>query len=819
MTCESGPQPPVNPPGLTQIAYRVADFASFRRALLSPLAGEQQLTSWSPHPDDLGLQVLEWWAYLGDILTFYNERIANNDYLRTAAAQPGPQNAAALASLLGYRTTPATTATGFLAAIRTRNGNLVIPSGMQLTNTPTAAVPAQLFEVTAAGEFSGPTDAVIGLPPNLALFQGATGEAQATDTAPGTVLLAGQVTISPGEQFVLVKRSWDGTTAEWAVVTAGSAVTEKEPDGSGNTRLTLNSASWHALTSGVPPASDYQLQRAPATALLWTISSTASQPAGAASSSQTLTVPLAALVRNVSPGDNVLFTGSAGGSPRTIQLVAQVTGIAEAVTPVTPPAAGNARVARQQPAAYITHTTLTVRTAGAAAEVAALQTALGTQAAGGIVMRYGFRDVGELIATPAKVLDKLPVTVAVPPGLPLPDAPVALADANGAGLMVTAAATTVPGSVNLTPAVGGSGAPSPSLAAPIRLLVALLPVSQGTTVPSEILGDGDPTAANQSFVLQQAPLIYLPPADDPVSTLNVSVNGMPWTEVTAFSGQSPAARVYVTSQLPDGSVQVRFGDGINGARLPLGSGNVTATYRYGSPAEPPPAGSLSTVLQPQPNLSSVLNPLPITPGTDPEPAGQTAAAAPATVLLFSGASSAAAPLISLDDAERLAATVSGVTRVRVFWTWDPERQRPAITVYVGSEFDTAAAVTAVNELFPLGAAHVPLTAAPARSVPLVVSCQLLCSAGTSTDEVRTAATQALTGDAGLFSPGRMAIGQRLYRSQVEAALLAGGAVAVFDLRVHLAGPGDGPDEPVFDPGQDGYFSLPAEGLSISVVVR
>ena len=206
---------------------------------------------------------------------------------------------------------------------------------------------------------------------------------------------------------------------------------------------------------------------------------------------------------------------------------------------------------------------------------------------------------------------------------------------------------------------------------------------------NEILGDGDPTAASQAFVLQHSPLIYLPPTEPggaPVSTLSVSVDRVPWAEARAFSGQAPDATVYVVSELPDGSVQVRFGDGINGARLPLGVGNVTATYRYGSPA-PRAAlpGQLDTVLQPQPNLASGENPVDITPGTAPEPAAQTAAAAPATVVLLRRRPRRARPLISLDDGERLAATVSGVTRARAYWTWDPERQRPAITVYVASE--------------------------------------------------------------------------------------------------------------------------------------
>ena len=125
------------------------DFAGFRHALLTPLPGEQQLSGWSPGPGDLGLQVLEWWAYLADILTFYNERIANNSYLRTAAAQPGPQNVAGLARLLGYLTAPAITATGVVAAIRGAGapGRAAgDPGGPQIASTPTADAPAQVFE-------------------------------------------------------------------------------------------------------------------------------------------------------------------------------------------------------------------------------------------------------------------------------------------------------------------------------------------------------------------------------------------------------------------------------------------------------------------------------------------------------------------------------------------------------------------------------------------------------------------------------------------------------------------------------------------------
>ena len=889
-----------NPPGQTQLAYRAGDFAAFRHALLSPLPDERQLAGWSPGAADLGLQALEWWAYLADILAFYNERIANGSYLGTAVAQPGPQNAAGLAALLGYLAMPAITATGVVAAIRSasgRDGPLVIPAGLQIASTPAAGTSAQLFEVTDGRTFTGPSDAVIGLPADPALFgpvvsepvigqpvtaQSGTGHQAGGGAEQRTVLLSGLVAVTSGDQFVLLSQSWDGTTADWAVVTAKSAAVEKAPDGRENTRLTLSSTDWHGLTADPPAASlaaGYRLQRARATAPLWTMGagvggqlalpaanspslnpSALNPPAlnppalnppalnppapnppapnppapnppaadpPASPAPQTLTVPLAALVRSLSPGDNVLFTGSTGGAaPRAIRLLARVTGYTEEVTRV--PAAGvgatGARVGAP-PDAYIPHAFLTVAATGADSEVAALRSVLGTPALGGIVVRYGFRDVGTPVPMPAPVLRQLPVTVTVPVGLRLPDGPVALQDVNGAGLLVTAAAE-APGTVTLTPADGESRALSPALTAPIQLLANLVPVSRGTTVPAETLGDGNPAAAGQAFTLQQSPLIYLPPAEpggDPVSTLRVSVNGVPWREVRTLAGQPHDAAVYTVSQLPDGSVQVQFGDGANGARLPLGPGNVTAAYRYGSAAPPPPAGSLATVLQPQPNLARVRNPTDVFPGTGPETAGETAAAAPATVVLLPGMSSASPPLISLGDSERLAATVSGVTRVRAYWTWDPDLRCPAVTVYVGTESGTAtavnAAVAAVGRLFPGSASRAPLRAAAARGVGLAVGCQLLGAPGASGDAVRAAAAQALTGTDGLFSPGRTGIGQRLYRSQVEGALTAGGLATVLSLSVRRPGPDGAPDEPALDPGPDGYFSLAATDLTISVVPR
>ena len=82
-------------------------------ALLRPLPGEVAISGWRPAAGDLGLQVLEWWAYLADILTFYNERYANENYLRTATRD---ESVADLVALLGYRPAPGLAATGTLGS-------------------------------------------------------------------------------------------------------------------------------------------------------------------------------------------------------------------------------------------------------------------------------------------------------------------------------------------------------------------------------------------------------------------------------------------------------------------------------------------------------------------------------------------------------------------------------------------------------------------------------------------------------------------------------------------------------------------------------
>ena len=76
-----------NRPGLDALRYRVGTYATFlatMKARLSAdeLRGLERLTR--ARPNDPAIALLDAWATVADVLTFYQERIANEGYLRTA---------------------------------------------------------------------------------------------------------------------------------------------------------------------------------------------------------------------------------------------------------------------------------------------------------------------------------------------------------------------------------------------------------------------------------------------------------------------------------------------------------------------------------------------------------------------------------------------------------------------------------------------------------------------------------------------------------------------------------------------------------------
>ena len=190
--------------------------------------------------------------------------------------------------------------------------------------------------------------------------------------------------------------------------------------------------------------------------------------------------------------------------------------------------------------------------------------------------------------------------------------------------------------------------------------------SHGETVRDEVLGSGDASARFQRFRLARSPLTLVPGGGEGgvASTLELLVDGVRWTEVPTLYGQAPDARVYTARLADDGTTELQFGDGVQGARLPTGRGNVRATYRVGSASRPAlGADRLTTALDRPPGLLGVTNPLAATGGADPETRDAARRSAPTTVRTFGRA-------VSLRDFEDLV-TVSGeVAKAQAIWMWD-----------------------------------------------------------------------------------------------------------------------------------------------------
>lgn len=106
-----------NRPGLSAIAYRAGTHAQFRETLQARLSGSHQpalngLTT--REASDFTIALLDSWATVADVLTFYQERIANEAYLRTATER---LSVLELARLIGYQLRPGVAASTYLAFI------------------------------------------------------------------------------------------------------------------------------------------------------------------------------------------------------------------------------------------------------------------------------------------------------------------------------------------------------------------------------------------------------------------------------------------------------------------------------------------------------------------------------------------------------------------------------------------------------------------------------------------------------------------------------------------------------------------------------
>src|SRR5271165_6640775 len=140
-----------NRAGLGEIDYRIARFADFKTTLLARLSSSdypalQPLRTRSD--DDFTIALLDSTAMVLDVLTFYQERLANESYLRTAQSR---DSVLQLAALVAYTLNPGVAAQTSLAfSLKAGAAPVTIPVGTQVQSVPPSGQSAQTFETIEA---------------------------------------------------------------------------------------------------------------------------------------------------------------------------------------------------------------------------------------------------------------------------------------------------------------------------------------------------------------------------------------------------------------------------------------------------------------------------------------------------------------------------------------------------------------------------------------------------------------------------------------------------------------------------------------------
>ncbi len=193
-----------NPPGQSSIAYRTGTWATFKDSMLARLSSSDYpalagLTTRAD--DDYSIALLDASALVLDILTFYQERLASESYLRTANQL---YSLTQLSQLIGYQPAPGVSAIVHLAftlssapglPTNPSSNAITIPAGTTVQSVPAQGQIPQSFQTSAD---------ILGKPTWNALAV-QTGNPWSPRSGDTSVYLDGTSTqLQPGDAFLIV---------------------------------------------------------------------------------------------------------------------------------------------------------------------------------------------------------------------------------------------------------------------------------------------------------------------------------------------------------------------------------------------------------------------------------------------------------------------------------------------------------------------------------------------------------------------------------------------------------------------------------------
>jgi len=139
-----------NRPALPAVTHRVGRYATFNASMIGSLSDSTHAPVTllrTRDASDFSLALIDAWAVTLDILTFYQERFANEAFLRTATDQ---RSVFELARLVGYVPSPGVAASAVLAfSLSSAPGSpdsVLIPAGTRVQSVPGPGQKPQVFE-------------------------------------------------------------------------------------------------------------------------------------------------------------------------------------------------------------------------------------------------------------------------------------------------------------------------------------------------------------------------------------------------------------------------------------------------------------------------------------------------------------------------------------------------------------------------------------------------------------------------------------------------------------------------------------------------
>lgn len=162
MSCDCGccggvhavtPTPEKNRPGRSRISHRPGRYATFAETMLARLSSTDfpELAALRTRTaDDPSIALCDAWAVVADVISFYQDRIANEGYLRTSTER---RSLIELGRLTDYTLRPGVCASVYLAYdLDASAGTVTIPPGTRAQSVPGAGEKMQTFETAEALE-------------------------------------------------------------------------------------------------------------------------------------------------------------------------------------------------------------------------------------------------------------------------------------------------------------------------------------------------------------------------------------------------------------------------------------------------------------------------------------------------------------------------------------------------------------------------------------------------------------------------------------------------------------------------------------------